>query len=256
MQPVLSIAALSLILAATGASAQPESAAPANFTLPRAYDGYAQPEITDCTTTGALKRECVVPAMTAGRYLVVAVGKAASTGADATQALSITLNGAPCIATKPVAFTGDKSLELACEVHFLTDQPVTVAAVYAVESATAESGGPKLVFKRLPWTGIMEAHAVQLRPAEPAAGAPAAKNSRQEEIVLRAEERVPQKWIRFCDQNALELLNLEPDSTIRRFGLIASCSRARSAKVDPVLRSERARTFEFRARIQRSGDLA
>jgi hypothetical protein len=35
-------------------------------------------------------------------------------------------------------------------------------------------------------------------------------------------ERVPQKWIRFCDQNALKLLGLEHDSTI---SLIASRSR-------------------------------
>jgi len=169
MQPVLSIAALSLILAASSASVQAAApAAPANFTLPRAYDGYAQPEITNCTTTGALKRECVVPAMTAGRYLVVAVGKATSTGADATQTLAITLNGAPCIATKPASFTGDKSLDLACEVHFLADQPITVAAVYAVHSATPEAAGPKLVLQRLPWSGVMEAHPVALRAAKAA----------------------------------------------------------------------------------------
>jgi hypothetical protein len=37
-------------------------------------------------------------------------------------------------------------------------------------------------------------------------------------------ERVPHKWNRFCDQNALKTLNREPDSTIRRFRLIASGS--------------------------------
>jgi hypothetical protein len=37
---------------------------------------------------------------------------------------------------------------------------------------------------------------------------------------------------RFCDQNALELLNLEHDLTVKRFRLTASCSRAFSAEVD------------------------
>jgi hypothetical protein len=41
-------------------------------------------------------------------------------------------------------------------------------------------------------------------------------------------ERVPQKWIRFCDQNALSFLIQEHDA-IRRFRLIASCSGGRSS---------------------------
>ena len=97
MQPMISAATLSLALATTAVAAQApaQSAAPASFALPHAYQGYAQPEITQCVTTGALKRECVVPPMTAGRYVIVADASATSTGAEAVQSLSIRLNGAP-----------------------------------------------------------------------------------------------------------------------------------------------------------------
>lgn len=179
MQSLLSIAAMAFTLTATGtatgASAQTpavgQPAAPANFTLPHAYQGYAQPEITQCTTTGAVKRECVVPAMTAGRYLIVALASATSTGASATQKLMISLNGQPCVAINPVAFTGKKGLRAACEANFLTDQPLTVTATYGVESATADAGGPQLILRRAPWNGVVDARPVVL----PAPKAPPAK---------------------------------------------------------------------------------
>ena len=166
MQPALSIALMAFTLAATGAGAQTpagvQPAAPANFTLPRAYQGYAQPEITQCTTTGALKRECVVPAMTAGRYLIVAAANATSTGANATQSLMISLNGQPCAAISPAAFTGKRGLRAACQASFLTDQPLTIAATYSVENGTADAGGPQLVLRRAPWNGVVEARPVLL----------------------------------------------------------------------------------------------
>ena len=112
MPSVLSIAVASLTLAATSVSAQTpvQPAAPANFNLPHAYAGYSQPEITRCTTTGALKASCVVPAMTAGRYAILAQASATSTAANATQGLSISLNGVPCVTLKPTPFTGKKGV--------------------------------------------------------------------------------------------------------------------------------------------------
>ncbi|HLI67151.1 MAG TPA: hypothetical protein VKU90_12365 [Caulobacteraceae bacterium] len=169
----LSLAVLSLALSvAPAVRAQPaaEAAAPpaASFTVPRAYAGYAQPEITQCTTTGDSRRECIVPAMTAGRYLIVARDNATSTGADATQQMQISLNGQPCQTIKSQPFTGKKALPaIVCEVTFLTDAPITITATFTTEHATADPGGPKLVIRRVPWNGIIDARggALQPRPA-------------------------------------------------------------------------------------------
>jgi opacity protein-like surface antigen len=165
MRSALALASLPLALAASAAAAQTPAPAPANFALPRAYAGagYAQPEITQCTTAGALRRDCVVPAMTAGRYLIVAIGGATASGANATQTLSITLNGAPCAATAPAAFTGKEGLRIGCEVSLLTDQPLTVSAVYGVQNGAADPAGPKLVLRRQPWLGVLSASAVVIQ---------------------------------------------------------------------------------------------
>jgi hypothetical protein len=178
MSPGLSLAVVSLALAAaTGAMAQavdlPQPAAPAaSFTLPHAYDGYTQADVTQCTTTGDAKRECIVPAMTAGRYLILARDSATSTAADATQTMTISLNGQPCAALKSNPFTGKKSLPaVVCQVTFLTDAPITVTAEFTVVHATADPGGPKLVVRRVPWNGIIDARGGELAPRPAAAPA-------------------------------------------------------------------------------------
>ena len=167
MPSVLSIAVASLTLAATSVSAQTpvQPAAPANFNLPHAYAGYSQPEITQCTTTGALKASCVVPAMTAGRYAILAQASATSTAANATQGLSISLNGVPCVTLKSTPFTGKKGVPpLVCRVTFLTDEPLTITATYSVENATPDPAGPRLVVRRAPWNGVLEASGGALPP--------------------------------------------------------------------------------------------
>jgi hypothetical protein len=168
MSPVFSIAAQTLTLTATAVSAQ--TPAPARFDLPHAYAGYSQPEITQCTASGALKSSCVVPAMTAGRYVIIAQGSATSTGANATQGLSISLNGQACVALKPTPFTGKKVVPpLFCRVTFLTDEPLTITATYSVENATPDPAGPHLVVRRAPWNGIVDSTggALPVRPAAP-----------------------------------------------------------------------------------------
>ena len=172
MPSVLSIAVASLTLAATSVSAQTpvQTAAPVNFNLPHAYAGYSQPEITQCTTTGALKSDCVVPAMTAGRYVIVARASATSTGANATQSLSISLNGQSCVTLKSAPFTGKKGVPpVVCQVTFLTDAPMTITADYSVENATADPAGPRLVVRRVPWNGVVDARGGQLAPRPAAA---------------------------------------------------------------------------------------
>lgn len=167
MSPALPALVLSLSLAAaTAALAQPAAPAAANFVVPHAFAGYSQPDITECTTTGDTKRECVVPAMTAGRYLIVAQDGATSTGAGSTQTLEIALNGVSCVALKSQPFTGQKGMAPVCQVTFLTDAPVTVTALFSAEHATPNPGGPRLVFRRVPWNGIMEARGGQLEPRQ------------------------------------------------------------------------------------------
>jgi hypothetical protein len=168
MKSSLLMAAFPLALAAT---AQAAPAAPPSYPLPQAYSAYTQPDVTQCQSTGPLERDCTVPAMTAGRYLIVAATEATSTQADATQSLTIKLGDAPCVATRPVAFTGKKGVRLGCVVNLLTDRPIVVTAVFATHDATPDSDGPKLVFQRLPWTGIIQASGVSFR------GAPAASTT-------------------------------------------------------------------------------
>lgn len=161
MHPTLMTAALSLTLAATAAAAQtPVSDAPAApaavFTEPQAYSAYSQPDITQCQTTGALERACTVPAMTAGRYAIIAAGMATSTAADATQAMQIKLGDQVCAASKAIPLSGKKGLRLVCAVNFLTDQPINVTATYSLHNATADAGGPRLGFRRLAWNGVVD----------------------------------------------------------------------------------------------------
>ncbi len=169
MHPTLLAAALILAPGAAAlAQPSPPPAAARSFTLPHAYAGYTQPEVTQCASPGPLKRECTVPAMTAGRYLVVAAAAATATGANATQALSISLGGQPCISINPAAFTGKRALKAACAVNLLTDQPITVEANYVVQNATPDPAGPQLILRRAPWNGVVEARPVIL-PAPKAA---------------------------------------------------------------------------------------
>jgi hypothetical protein len=166
MKSTLLMAAVLLALAAT---AQAAPTPPPNYPLPQAYNAYSQPDVTQCQSTGPLERDCTVPAMTAGRYLIVAATSATSTQADATQSLTIKLSAAPCVATRPVAFTGKKGLRLGCVVSLLTDQPIVVAAVFATHDATPNADGPQLIFRRLPWTGVVQASGVTFRgPPAPA----------------------------------------------------------------------------------------
>src|SRR5579871_1215011 len=166
MKSILLASALMLALAAT---AQAASAPPPNFPLPQAYGSYSQPDITQCHSSGPLERDCTVPAMTAGRYLIVAATSATATQSDATQAVMIKLDDAPCAATRPAPFTEKKGLRIGCIVSLLTDRPIVVTAVFTTHDANPSPDGPKLVFRRLPWLGVVQAEAVAFRGAPAAA---------------------------------------------------------------------------------------
>ena len=176
MRPQMLIIAVTAALGATGAMAKdnpdtPAAAAP-EISLPRLYSAYAQPAISDCRAISPLQRECTVPAMTAGRYLVEAAASATSTATGATQSLTIKLGQAPCVATRPAPFTGKEGLRVGCEVNFLTDNPLTVSAVYETHAGTPDPKGPQLVLRPIPWNGVVEARGILFRakanpPAKP-----------------------------------------------------------------------------------------
>ena len=168
----------SLVACATGAAAEqpaPGLAAPAtSFVLPRAYQGYAQPEIGPCRTVNPNRAECSVPPMTAGRYLIEARAVATASGTNATQALSLTIGQNVCAATNKATFTGKAGLHLLCEANLLTDAPLAIAAAYQVENGAADVGGPRMTVRRLPWDGVLESRGVLVRGRPEGTSAPAA----------------------------------------------------------------------------------
>lgn len=132
---------------------------------PRAYQGYAQPDIgpTYCRVIAPGQTTCTLPAMTAGRYLIKASGTSTAQGAGAAQQLTIVVGSRACgpatrkpAATGPQWTTGPKTIRLNCEVLILTDRPLPVSAVYADAKATKAPGGPTLTLERLPWEGVLD----------------------------------------------------------------------------------------------------
>lgn len=172
-----------LILAATavvtmGAAAAPAPQAPAAPPVitaapaaplgpPRAYQGYAQPDIgaTACRVMSATQTICTLPPMTAGRYLIEASGTSTAQGPGASQKIVIALGTQTCGAAerKPTAaapwVSGPKTIKLQCEAEFLTDRPLQITALYGDDKATKAPAGPTLTVKRLPWDGVLTSKA-------------------------------------------------------------------------------------------------
>jgi hypothetical protein len=127
--------------------------------LPRAFTGYNQPTIpaTACRSLGPTEAKCVIPAMTAGRYLIEATGTSTSQGADAIQALEIDIGGRQCGVGKNAAPwpSGARIFRLNCEVSLLSDSPVVVRVVYADAKAVKDPRGPTLAIQPLPWNGVL-----------------------------------------------------------------------------------------------------
>ena len=130
--------------------------------LPRAFAGYSQVAITPgmCKVVGAAEAQCVIPAMSAGRYLIEATGTSTSPGVAPQQALEIVVGGASCGMGrngKPWS-SGPRAFRLDCEATILTDTPLTVRALYADVQATKDAQGPVLTIRALPWNGVLAGH--------------------------------------------------------------------------------------------------
>ena len=131
--------------------------------LPRAFAGYAQPTIpaTACKTLSPAETQCVIPAMTAGRYLIEAAGTSIAQGVGANQVLEIDVGGRQCgIGRDSAAWTsGARTFRLDCEVALLADAPVTVKVVYVDAQALKDPKGPVVSIRPLPWTGVLTTQA-------------------------------------------------------------------------------------------------
>ena len=154
--------AASLCLIAGGAFAQAAPAAPpAPLGPPRTFAGYSQPAIgaADCHMVSSAQAQCLIPAMTAGRYLIEGSGTSTFAAAGATQTLVIQIGATRCAAVQnKAAWTaGARTFKVDCVASVLTDRPLIVTVGYGDEHATKDPRGPTLTFRPLPWDGVLSA---------------------------------------------------------------------------------------------------
>ncbi|HUZ13516.1 MAG TPA: hypothetical protein VMU93_11750 [Caulobacteraceae bacterium] len=137
--------------------------------------GYGQPDITPamCESLGPKEARCTVPAMTAGRYLIIAAGASTASGAGAAQGIEIRLNdgGGETLCARGASGTpkgakpwisGARTIRIACVAQFVSDRPLLVRALYGDAHATASPKGPGLFFRKLPWSPIMSTTQVSI----------------------------------------------------------------------------------------------
>ena len=164
------------------AAAPAAAPAPVPDIPPRAFPGYAHPEVTAamCKVINTAKTQCVLPAMTAGRYVVEAVGISTALPAPPAVAVPPGSPAAPQGAVQAIAiFTGDRlcgraqspawasgarTMRLNCEITIVADAPFTITVSYADANATMDPRGPRLTIRRLPWDGVITAQAFVPQP--------------------------------------------------------------------------------------------
>ena len=139
-------------------SAQPtQTTAPTP--LPRAFAAYAQPAIppSACRLVSPAETRCVLPAMTAGRYLIEATGTATSQGAGARQQMEIVVGDQLCGVGRDMASwsSGARSFRFDCLTAVLTDKPLEIRAIYEPVNAAKDPKGPQLVVRPLGWNGVL-----------------------------------------------------------------------------------------------------
>jgi hypothetical protein len=100
----------------------------------------------------------VIPAKTAGRYLIDAEGTSTATGAGALQEIVI---GGPtwqCAqATNHAPWSsGPRTFHVQCVINVLTDEPLPVNMLYRDTNATKDPKGPVLTIGSIPWNGVLD----------------------------------------------------------------------------------------------------
>jgi hypothetical protein len=170
MRPVF--IAVAVWLAAAPAWAAPSPAAPPPVP-PKVFlqAGYAEPEIgpAACRIVNAGETQCAVPAMTAGVYLVQAVGTSTAQAADAVQQLTVVAGDQSCTSTRspdpktPWAVGAKRSLLSGCVFTIVTDAPLAITVVYLDTKAAKDPKGPLVSVTREPWTGVLNALPISVK---------------------------------------------------------------------------------------------
>ncbi len=175
--------------AAPAAPAPAAAAAPAPVPdiPPRGFPGYAHPEVTAsmCKVINTGKTQCMLPGMTAGRYVIEAVGvstalpsapapapaparggAAPATPQGAVQAIAIFTGDRLCgrVQSQPWTTSGAHPIRLTCEITVVADAPFPITVSYADANATPDPRGPGIVVRRLPWDGVITAQAFVPQP--------------------------------------------------------------------------------------------
>ena len=158
----LVIATVATLGFTAAALAQSTVAPPA---LPKLFASYSQPDVTPglCRTVSPNQTDCIIPAMSAGVYLIEAAGTSTATGADARQQLTLIVGSRQCgeyttqpNPAKPWA-SGARTFLANCQTTVVTDKPLTVSVRYADLNATKDPKGPLVKITRLPWDGVLVA---------------------------------------------------------------------------------------------------
>jgi hypothetical protein len=158
MHPASAVAA-TLAVALLGGPALAQTPSAAGF-----LRGYGHPAVgpDSCRTLSPSQAQCVIPARTAGRYLINASGTSTATGAGAAQSLSVGGPAWVCIeaANRTPWSSGARTFHVQCAVTVLTDDPVAVNVIYRDTNAAMDPKGPTLAITAMPWTGILNAQPV------------------------------------------------------------------------------------------------
>jgi hypothetical protein len=149
-----SAAAATLAVALTSPSALAQTPSGAGF-LP----GYSHPAVgpDSCRTLSPSQAQCVIPARTAGRYVIDASGTSTATAAGAAQSISVGGPAWVCIqATNRTPWSsGSRTFHVQCTVTVLTDEPMAVNVIYHDAKAKMDPNGPTLAIAAMPWNGVL-----------------------------------------------------------------------------------------------------
>jgi hypothetical protein len=140
---------------------------------PRVFQqaGYSEPEIggAACKAVNAGEAQCIAPAMTAGVYLVQAIGTSTAQAAGAAQQLSIVAGDQSCTSTRapdakaPWAVGAKRSFSSGCVFTIVTDRPLALTVVYLDAKAAKDPAGPTITVTREPWAGVLNALPVSVK---------------------------------------------------------------------------------------------
>jgi hypothetical protein len=99
----------------------------------------------------------LLPAMTAGRYLIEASGTSTAQSAGALQQMEIVVGDQLCGVGRDTAAwsAGARTFRFDCLATILTDKPLEVRAIYVPVKAAKDPKGPVIAVRPLGWNGVL-----------------------------------------------------------------------------------------------------